>query len=104
VSSALLFETVSSQEYSDYLVSQEGGSAYPAVKPTDFEKAPMLVPSLEIDNAFDRLVRPMHELTWSLARQNDELTSLRDMLLPKLVTGQIDVSSLDLDALLEGVA
>jgi type I restriction enzyme, S subunit len=104
VSAALLFETVSSQEYSDYLVSQEGGSAYPAVKPTDFEKAPMLVPSIEIDNAFDRLVRPIHELTWSLARQSDELTQLRDLLLPKLVTGQIDVSSLDLDALLEGMA
>ena len=30
------------------------------------------------------------------------LASMRDLLLPKLVTGQIDVSSLDLDALVEG--
>ena len=28
-------------------------------------------------------------------------STLRDLLLPKLVTGQIDVSSLDLDALVE---
>ena len=27
---------------------------------------------------------------------------MRDLLLPKLVTGQIDVSALDLDALVEG--
>ena len=31
----------------------------------------------------------------------DELAALRDLLLPKLVTGQIDVSHLDLDALVE---
>jgi type I restriction enzyme, S subunit len=33
--------------------------------------------------------------------QNDRLASMRDLLLPKLVTGQIDVSALDLDALVE---
>ena len=31
----------------------------------------------------------------------DRLASMRDLLLPKLVTGQIDVSALDLDALVE---
>ncbi|RZI92716.1 MAG: restriction endonuclease subunit S, partial [Microbacterium sp.] len=33
-----------------------------------------------------------------LIKQGDRLTQLRDLLLPKLVTGQIDVSTLDLDA------
>lgn len=37
----------------------------------------------------------------SLARQCKRLALLRDLLLPRLVTGQIDVSSLDLDALVE---
>jgi len=34
-----------------------------------------------------------------LRRQGANLSAMRDLLLPKLVTGQIDVSSLDLDAL-----
>ena len=38
----------------------------------------------------------------SLMAQNDRLTSMRDLLLPKLVTGQIKASSLALDALVEG--
>ncbi len=36
-------------------------------------------------------------LTW-----NESVVQVRDLLLPKLVAGQIDVSSLDLDALVEG--
>lgn len=34
-------------------------------------------------------------------RRIEVLSQMRDMLLPKLVTGQIDVSTLDLDALVE---
>jgi type I restriction enzyme S subunit len=37
----------------------------------------------------------------ALSKQSDSLASLRDLLLPKLVTGRIDVSTLDLDALVE---
>ena len=40
-----------------------------------------------------------------LSRQSVEpCDDLRDLLLPKLVTGQIDVSELDLDALVEEAA
>lgn len=35
----------------------------------------------------------------ALMFENRRLTALRDLLLPKLVTGQIDISALDLDAL-----
>lgn len=38
----------------------------------------------------------------SLEQSNRRLAKLRDLLLPKLVTGQIDMSSLDLAALVEG--
>lgn len=38
----------------------------------------------------------------ALEQSNRRLSALRDLLLPKLVTGQIDVSTLDLDALVEG--
>jgi len=38
----------------------------------------------------------------SLDQASRKLAAMRDLLLPKLVSGQIDVSSLDLDALVEG--
>ena len=37
-----------------------------------------------------------------LAEETYRLAAMRDLLLPKLVTGQIDVSTLDLDVLIEG--
>jgi type I restriction enzyme S subunit len=45
------------------------------------------------------LLRPLP----SIAVWNDRLAAMRDLLLPKLVTGQIDVSSLDLDAVVASV-
>jgi type I restriction enzyme S subunit len=101
ISSAFLFEAVSAREFSDYLVSQEGGAAYPAVKPKDFEAAIMLVPSPELDRRFEEAVACQHELVWTLRDQSAQLAATRDLLLPRLVTGRVDVSSIDLDALIE---
>jgi type I restriction enzyme S subunit len=102
VSSTWLFETTSTQEFTDFLVSQEGEAAYPAVRPKDFQRAPVVVPPEEVDRLFAERVAPRHRLSWTLRDESRSLACLRDLLLPKLVTGQIDVSSLDLDALVEG--
>jgi type I restriction enzyme S subunit len=40
----------------------------------------------------------------SLVAQSDRLVAIRNLLLPELVTGQIDVSALDLNALVEAGA
>lgn len=104
VASGFLFETVSSPDFSDYLVSQEGGSAYPAVKPKDFETAPLVRPPSDVESAFSAAVEPMHRQAWALRLMCDRLAELRDLLLPKLVTGEIDVSAIDLDALVGTVS
>jgi len=99
LSPSLLFETVSARSFSDYLVSREGGAAYPAVKPVDFEAAALLAPTCEIDREFERVVSPLHRMIWKLREQSAGLETIRDLLLPKLMTGQIDVSRLDIDEL-----
>lgn len=99
VSSAFLFETTSTSAFSDWLVGRATGSAYPAVRAKDFEEALVIVPEVAVDAAFAEKVSPVHELCWTLRVENATLANLRDLLLPKLVTGQIDVSKLDLDAL-----
>lgn len=102
VSSSFLFETTSTIAFSDWLVGRATGSAYPAVRAKDFEEALVVVPDAAVDVAFAQKAAPMHELSWKLRAECSALANLRDLLLPKLVTGQIDVSSLDLDALPEG--
>jgi len=101
VSSAFLFEATSTTTFSDWLTGRATGSAYPAVRAVDFEEATVAVPNASIDAAFAEKVAPMHELSWKLRAECSALAGLRDLLLPKLVTGQIDISSLNLDVLME---
>lgn len=63
---------------------------------------PFLVPPADLLNAYQLAVDPLGVEASALAKQGISLASLRDLLLPKLVTGRIDVSALDLDALVEG--
>jgi len=58
-------------------------------------------PPMRIAQAFDANASTLSDMSMVLAQAADVLTEMRDELLPKLVTGAIDVSHLDLDALLE---
>jgi type I restriction enzyme, S subunit len=58
-------------------------------------------PPFPLLGRFDAVAAELMAMTVALDRQADVLTLTRDVLLPRLVTGSIDVSHLDLDALLE---
>ena len=63
-----------------------------------------LVPETRVAALFDEIVSPQLELLVTLRRLSLSLASVRDLLLPKLVTGAIDISTLDLGPELETVA
>ena len=54
-------------------------------------------PTGDIERAFSEAVGPMNALRSVLAAQNRALREARDLLLPRLVSGELDVSELDLD-------
>ena len=70
----------------------------------DQRRMELLLPREGVQRDFDTTVGPMHDLADLLGFQASALSDLRDRLLPKLVTGAIDVSHFDLDALLDGKA
>lgn len=59
----------------------------------------VLRPPMELQRHFADSFRPLREMMTALKLAGDRLVRLRDDLLPKLVTGQIDVSTLDVDGL-----
>lgn len=61
---------------------------------------PFLLPDVQVLDSFQALVDPLGSHATGFMSQNEKLAEVRDLLLPKLVTGQIDVSSLDLDAVI----
>lgn len=62
----------------------------------DFRKTEILVPSQAIVTLFTATVEPIFEKIWANQNENEKLSSLRDTLLPKLMSGEIDVSDIHL--------
>lgn len=52
----------------------------------------LVVPPKEIHNAFDKQVSSFLEMIFSNDKQSEELASLRDLLLPKLLSGEIELA------------
>lgn len=66
-----------------------------------FDTLQLVEPSAEISDAFERVVGPLLESAYAVAVQNRALARTRDLLLPRLVTGRLDISDVDLGGLLE---
>lgn len=78
------------------LVSYNIGSVQPSIKVTHIIKHPIYVPSEEKLNSFDRIARTMTEEIYSNSKEIEKLKLLRDTLLPKLMSGELDVSDIDI--------
>lgn len=76
-------------------------AAVPGLSRESAYAQPFLTPATELVDYFQSLVDPLGIEASALAKQSVSLASLRDLLLPKFVTGEIDVSSLDLYARVE---
>ncbi len=85
----------------DSIISKASGGAQQHVNKSIVCGIEIPLPAPAVSYAFSELVNPVFDLMADLLRQNVCLVETRDMLLPKLVTGRIDVSSLDLEAVLE---
>lgn len=53
-----------------------------------------ILPPLVVQEQFDELVAPMRQMTVTLTAKNANLRATRDLLLPKLISGELDVSTL----------
>lgn len=61
-------------------------------------EVPIAVPPAELQDRFGSTVKPGRELMVNLLRQTQVLSETRDLLLPRLVSGELDVSELGLEA------
>jgi len=70
------------------------GATFKEITKGVFRKIELLVPEAGVVQAFENVVRPMMSLVLSLERKNRNLRTTRDLLLPKLISGELDVSAL----------
>lgn len=69
-------------------------AAVPGLNRSYAHSLPLLQPADAVAQEFERLVQPMFEQSQRLTEQNARLAQARDLLLPKLMSGQLDVSGI----------
>lgn len=69
----------------------KGGSAQPKFNKTDFKNLPLLIPSFEIIERSYWIFESMFSILSSNVKENSRLSLLRDTLLPRLMSGEIEV-------------
>lgn len=72
------------------------GSTQPLITQGDMNKVPILIPDNETLLKFDTLVGQFMKQYQVNLLENDKLAELRDALLPRLISGEIDVSAVQL--------
>lgn len=75
----------------DALRQQAVGAVFDAIVVDTFKRINLLVPSPAMLRLFDEAVRPIFEQVENLTQQNQKLRAARDLLLPRLMSGEIAV-------------
>jgi len=87
-SAFLYFHTLSLMEY---LKAKSSGSIFKSIVTNDLNFTPAVVPSSQDLIAFNEVAEPIFQSILINQEQNQELTALRDWLLPMLMNGQVTV-------------
>ena len=72
------------------------GGVFDAIVVDTFKVIPFVLPDAAITRAFGSAVQPLFQQVETLLLQNHHLAQARDLLLPKLMSGQLDVSTIPL--------
>lgn len=93
-----LYSVIDSNSFSDFMCSHVTGStgSRQRTTPSDTLSYELILPSEDELAKFQSLVSPMYAQIRINAIENDRLKRLRDSLLPKLMSGEIDVSTIQL--------
>ena len=91
-----LYSVIDSGSFSDFMCSHVTGStgSRQRTTPSDTLSYELILPSEDELAEFQSLVSPMYAQIRINAIENDRLKRLRDSLLPKLMSGEIDVSAI----------
>ena len=71
------------------------GAAIPRIVLKDFRDFNVLLPPIQTQLAFEQQIAPIVGLCWRLIEMNSTLRATRDLLLPKLISGEIPVEAAD---------
>lgn len=86
-----LFFTLYQHEYYLKMQKLNRNAAQPGINQTAIASLPLLIPTKQLLSSFDRFTIPIMHRIFNLAKQNRNLELARDRLLPKLMSGEMEV-------------
>jgi type I restriction enzyme S subunit len=89
-----LYFATTTDDFVAFLTNNATGAAYPAITSKTFENADLVIPPPPLLREFGNLTSPMAEQVHGLQLQIQNLRRTRDLLLPRLLTGQIALETL----------
>ena len=78
------------------LASLNAGSAVPSMTTDILNAMDIRIPSAKALANFKKIVQPMYKILEYNEIENKKLAKLRDTLLPKLMSGELDVSNIEI--------
>ena len=94
--STYLFSTLYADKFFAFMVAGSKGTKMPRGDKQQIMTYPVVLPSEEELARFNTIASPLLEQIYSNRAENKRLSILRDTLLPKLMSGEIDVSAVQL--------
>lgn len=79
------------------IIMKAGGGAQQHINKEIVSQTVLALPNNELIIQFNKIIRPLFDEIVNLMFKNQNLSKTRDLLLPKLINGDIDVSELDID-------
>lgn len=87
---------VKTKRFSEEVKTRASGSVRQSLSYVDFGQIKVAYPPIDAVERFNREYTVRLKIMEQLKTENEKLVSIRDSLLPKLISGELDVSDLDL--------
>lgn len=97
LTSYYLFFTLCDERYQGWITGASTGATRKSVSAKVMTEPSIVLPPSEMQSQFVEAIAPLRGLLTNLLEQNGVLASARDLLLPRLISGELDVSELELD-------
>ena len=94
VAPRFLFDALGAPETLGLIKGRAKGVTMPNLSAGLMQSVPLSLPPRELQDRYVMTVSPMVELLETLTERNRNLRATRDLLLPKLISGELDVSTL----------
>jgi type I restriction enzyme S subunit len=94
---AYLFFWLDQPDITAGIINLNANAAQPGINQEDVKGLPILLPDRKLLDLFDEFVEPLLAKLFNLAKKNQVLRRTPDLLLPKLISGELDVSELEIE-------